>query len=101
MLKLFSFCSVVGFLDYGAQATLENVRRPLPKDIRSDNRDFEKQQKLAKLVIEQYTAYRGNYSGNIIFDIEDGSKNTFKKANVAILKRFSGSFKIIEIFLLI
>ena len=65
----------MGFLDYSAQASLQNVQIPLPKDTRSDNHDFEKQQKLAKMVTEQYNGYRGNYSGNINFDIEDGSKH--------------------------
>ena len=75
MLKLISFCSVVGFLDYNAQASLQNVQIPLPKDMRSDNQDFEKQVKLAKMVTDQYHQYRGNYSGNINFDVEDGSKD--------------------------
>ena len=65
----------MGFLDYSAQASLENVQKPLPRDVRSDNQDFEKQVKLAKMVTEQYHEYRGNYSGNINFDIDDGGKH--------------------------
>ena len=72
----------MGFLDYGAQASLENVQKPLPRDVRSDNQDFEKQVKLGKTVTEQYHGYRGNYSGSINFDIEDGSKQCIARGTI-------------------
>ena len=82
----------MGWLSYSAQASLENVRIPLPKQMRSDNRDFERQQKLANLVTEQYNAYRGNYAGNIQFDMDNGSKHNCMETELTSCQSFLESF---------
>ena len=69
------FCPVAGKLDYRVQASLGDVLQPV--EITSHNQDDEKHKQVVKLVTEQYNAYRGNYSGNIKFDINDGSKIFF------------------------
>ena len=71
-------CSVVKELDWAAQASLGEVL--IPDAIKSSNGDFEKQEKLTKLVSDRYNAYKRNYSGNIKFDIKNRGKNLhFKK----------------------
>ena len=69
------FCPVAGKLDYRVQASLGDVLQPV--EITSHNQDDEKHKQVVKLVTEQYNAYRQNYSGNIKFDINDGSKIFF------------------------
>ena len=65
--------SVAGFLSYKAQESLRDVLVPEKMSI---NRDYEKQQKLVNLVTQQYHAYRENFTGNMNFDGDDGSKQS-------------------------
>ena len=63
--------SVAGFLSYKAQESLRDVLVPEKMSI---NRDYDKQQKLVNLVTQQYRAYRENFTGNMSFDFDEGSK---------------------------
>ena len=85
-----NFCSVAGLLSYGAQASLGHVL--VPDKITSRHPEYEKQQKLEELVTKQYNAYRGNFSGNIKFDIEDESKINCRET----ISNFSKSFQVIK-----
>ena len=62
-------------MDYFAQGNLGHIRDP--EKIPNSNLDFEIEihQILAKLVAEEYYAYRRNFSGSIIFDINNESKS--------------------------
>ena len=60
-------------MEYSAQANLGRIRDP--EKILNNNLDNEIYQSLAKLVAEEYYAYRRNFSGSIIFDINNESKN--------------------------
>ena len=64
--------SVVGFMDYYAQSYLEYVMNP--DEIVSSNWDFEEELRLTKLMTEEFNNYRTNFSGDIVFDINDDSK---------------------------
>ena len=64
-------------MGYRAQASLGDVL--VPDAITSSNGEYEEQLKLAKLMSDQYNAYKRNYSGNLKFDIEYGSKNLKRK----------------------
>ena len=68
------FFSVAGFLGYKAQESLGDVLVPEKMSI---NQDYEKQQKLVNMVTQQYHAYRGNFTGNIKFDADEGSKQSY------------------------
>ena len=61
-------------MDWSARASLGDIL--VPDAIKSSNGEYEEQLKLAELVSEQYNTYKMNYSGNLNFDIEDGSKNS-------------------------
>ena len=80
MVVIDQFCSVVGKMDWGAQAALGDIL--VPDAITSSNGEHEEQRKLAELVSEQYNAYKMNFSGNLKFDIEDGSKNLKRENKV-------------------
>ena len=62
-------------MDYSAQGNLGHIRDP--EKILNNNLDYEVEihQSLAKLVAEEYYAYRRNFSGSIIFDINNESKS--------------------------
>ena len=68
-------CSVVGVQQDYVRLSLEDVL--YPDGITSNNVEYEKLKKQTKWVTEHYNAYKGNYSGNIDFDKEDGSKNSY------------------------
>ena len=80
MVKIHKFCSVVGVMDWSARASLGDIL--VPDAIKSSNGEYEEQLKLAKLMSYQYNAYKRNFSGNLKFDIEDGSKNLKRKNNL-------------------
>ena len=68
------FCSVsrsAQFENYG-RSYLEDVL--YPDEITSNNVEYEKLKKKTMYVTELYNTYKGNYSGNIDFDVNDGSK---------------------------
>ena len=67
------FFSVARKLSYEAQESLDDVLVPEKMSI---NQDYEKQQKLVSLVTQQYHAYRENFTGNMNFDGDDGSKQS-------------------------
>ena len=60
-------------MEYSAQANLGHIRDP--EKILNNNLDNEIYQSLAKLVAEEYYAYRRNFSGSILFDINNESKS--------------------------
>ena len=70
-------------MGYGAQASLGDIL--VPDAITNSNGEYEEQLKLAKLVSEQYNAYKRNFSGNLKFDIEYGSKNLKRENQLYIL----------------
>ena len=59
-------------MEYSAQANLGHIRDP--EKILNNNLDHEIYESLAKLLSEEYYAYRRNFSGSIIFDINNESK---------------------------
>ena len=60
-------------LNLYAQLSLSDVL--YPDEITSNNVEYEKLKKRIKYVIEIYNAYKENYSGNIDFDADAGSKD--------------------------
>ena len=50
-----------------------------PDEITSNNVEYEKLKKRTKYVTEIYNAYKENYSGNIDFDADAGSKDFISK----------------------
>ena len=64
--------SVVGFMDYYVQSYLAYIMNP--DEIVSSNWDFEEELKLTKLMTEEFNNYRNNFSGDIVFYINDDSK---------------------------
>ena len=82
MVIIDKFCSVVGQMGYRAQASLGDIL--VPDAITSSNGEYEEQLKLAKLMSDQYNAYKRNYSGNLKFDIEYGGKNLKRKKNYIV-----------------
>ena len=67
-------------MDYSAQGNLGHIRDP--EKILNNNLDYEVEihQSLAKLVAEEYYAYRRNFSGSFIFAINNESKSkSFKR----------------------
>ena len=60
-------------MDYSAQGNLGHIRDP--EKILNNNLDHEIYESLAKLLSEEYYAYRRNFSGSIIFDINNESKS--------------------------
>ena len=58
----------IGYYD---QEVLSDVL--YPDEITSNNVEYEKLKKKTKSVTELYNAYKANFSGNIDFDVDDGS----------------------------
>ena len=86
-------------MDYYAQSNLGSLIDP--DNIVSSNRDFEEELKLTKLVTEEFNNHRKNFSGDIVFDINEDSKalkNTcnhsspqMSKLNILHYKLFTSS----------
>ena len=74
--KFYSVSRSVQF-GYYDQEVLSDVLHP--DEITSNNVEYEQLKEITKYVTEIYNAYKGNYSGNIDFDADAGSKDFISK----------------------
>ena len=70
--KFYSVSRSAQFKNDYARDSLGDVFYP---DEITSNKEYEKLKKQTKLVTEHYNAYKANYSGNVGFDLDYGSKN--------------------------
>ena len=82
--KCYSVSRSAQFGSYYDQEVLSDVL--YPDKIKSNNVEYEQLKENTKYVTEIYNAYKGNYSGNIDFDADAGSKDFISKQEQEVLE---------------